>query len=45
MRKFPKVIKFAPTKTGIYPFFCDKKFLMFKSHRERGMEGTLEVVE
>ena len=41
----PKVIKFTPTKTGTYPFFCDKKFLMFKSHRERGMEGKLEVVE
>ena len=41
----PKVIKFTPTKVGKYPFYCDKRFLFFKSHRERGMEGTLEVIE
>ncbi len=43
--KEPKVIKFTPTKTGKYPFYCTKKFLFFKSHRDRGMEGVLEVVE
>ncbi|MGE5239800.1 MAG: cupredoxin domain-containing protein [Chloroflexota bacterium] len=41
----PKVIRFTPTKAGKYPFYCTKKFLFFKSHRERGMEGTLEVVQ
>lgn len=41
----PKVIKFTPTKTGKYPFYCDKKLLFFKSHRQRGMEGTIEVTE
>jgi plastocyanin domain-containing protein len=41
----PKVIKFTATKVGKYPFYCDKKFLFFKSHRERGMAGTLEVGE
>ncbi len=41
----PKVIKFIATKAGKYPFFCDKKLLFFKSHRERGMEGVLEVTE
>ncbi len=41
----PKVIKFTATKAGKYPFYCDKKLLLFKSHRERGMEGTLEVTE
>jgi plastocyanin domain-containing protein len=41
----PKVIKFTPTRPGKYPFYCDKKFLFFKSHKERGMEGTLEVTE
>ena len=41
----PKVIKFTPKKAGKYPFYCDKKFLFFKSHRDRGMEGVLEVVE
>ncbi|OGW53306.1 MAG: quinol oxidase [Nitrospirae bacterium RBG_19FT_COMBO_55_12] len=41
----PKVIRFTPTKTGKYPFFCDKRLLFFKSHKDRGMEGVLEVVE
>jgi plastocyanin len=41
----PKVIRFTPTKTGKYAIFCDKKLLFFRSHREKGMEGTLEVVE
>jgi plastocyanin domain-containing protein len=40
----PKVIKFTPTKTGSYPFYCDKKLLFFESHRERGMKGVIEVV-
>lgn len=33
------------TKTGAYPFYCSKKLLFFKSHREKGMQGTVEVVE
>ena len=41
----PKVIKFTPTKVGKYPFYCSKKPPFFKSHREKGMEGVLEVVE
>ncbi len=41
----PKVIKFTPEKTGKYPFYCDKKLLFFKSHREKGMEGIIEVIE
>lgn len=41
----PKVIRFIPTKTGTYAFFCDKRFLFFPDHRKKGMEGTLEVVE
>jgi plastocyanin domain-containing protein len=40
----PKIIKFTPTKVGNYPFYCTKKLLFFKSHRERGMEGVIEVV-
>ena len=43
--KEPKVIKFTPTKTGKYPIYCSKQLLFFKSHKERGMEGLLEVVE
>jgi plastocyanin domain-containing protein len=41
----PKIIKFTPTKVGKHPFYCDKKLLFFKSHREKGMEGIIEVQE
>lgn len=41
----PKVVRFTPTKPGKYPFYCSKKLLFFESHREKGMEGVLEVVE
>ncbi|GAB4389686.1 MAG: hypothetical protein Kow0025_16600 [Thermodesulfovibrionales bacterium] len=41
----PVVIRFTPGKTGKYEFYCGKRFLFFKSHRARGMEGVLEVVE
>jgi len=41
----PKLLRFTPLKTGRYPIICDKKLLFFPSHREKGMEGTLEVVE
>ena len=44
MTTTPKTIKFVPTKTGTYPFYCSKKVPFVKSHRERGMEGVLEVV-
>lgn len=40
-----KTIKFTPTKSGKYPIYCNKKLLFFESHREKGMEGVLEVVE
>ena len=41
----PRTIKFTPTQTGKFPFYCSKKFLFFKTHRERGMEGIIEVVQ
>ena len=41
----PKTISFTPTKVGVYPIFCDKKPPFLASHREKGMEGILEVVE
>jgi plastocyanin domain-containing protein len=40
-----KPIRFTPTATGSYPFYCKNKLLFLKSHREKGMEGMLEVVE
>ena len=39
------VIKFTPTKTGVYPFYCDKQLLFFETHRAKGMEGRIEVVQ
>lgn len=45
LSKEPKVIKFTPKKAGKYPVYCSKKLLFFKSHKERGMEGLLEVIE
>ena len=40
----PRKVTFTPTTAGIYPFHCDKKLLFFAGHREKGMEGVLEVV-
>lgn len=40
-----QTITFTPTKIGKYPIYCDKSLLWFKTHRERGMEGLIEVVE
>jgi plastocyanin len=36
-------VKFTPTVAGTFAIYCDKKLLFFKSHREKGMDGTLEV--
>ena len=44
MKMEPRVIRFTPTKIGKYAFYCDKRLLFFKSHREKGMEGMLEVI-
>ena len=41
----PQTVAFTPKKPGQYPFFCKNRLLFFKSHREHGMEGMLEVVE
>ncbi len=40
----PQIITFTPTKVGKYPFICSKKFLWI-SHKNKGMEGMLEVTE
>jgi len=39
----PQVMRFTPTKTGKFEFYCDKKFLFFESHKDKGMFGMLEV--
>jgi plastocyanin len=41
----PKIIRFTPTRAGTYPFYCSKRLLLLQSHRDRGMEGVLEVVD
>ena len=41
----PTTVSFMATKTGTYPFECSHRFLFFKSHKDRGMHGILEVVE
>lgn len=41
----PRAIRFTIHQPGRYDFYCSKKPLFFESHREKGMEGVLEVVE
>ena len=36
-------VELTPQVPGSYTFYCSKKLLFKKSHRERGMEGTLLV--
>lgn len=38
-------IRFTPIAAGKYHFYCKNKLLVFKSQREKGMEGVLEVVQ
>ena len=37
----PQVMRFTPTKTGEFTFYCTKKLLFFESHKDKGMVGTL----
>ena len=37
------IITFTPTQPGIFPIYCDKRLWPLPSHRDKGMEGTLEV--
>ena len=38
-------VSFTPSRTGTFEFWCDKKFLFFKSHRAKGMEGIIKVID
>lgn len=38
-----KTVRFIPMQPGALTFYCDKQLLFFKSHREKGMEGRLDV--
>lgn len=37
------VLKFIPTQAGTFPIYCDKRLWPLPSHRDKGMEGKLEV--
>jgi plastocyanin len=37
-------VSLTPSVSGTYTFYCNKKLLFLKSHRARGMEGSLNVV-
>lgn len=45
LRTEPEKVLFTPTTPGKYAFYCSNKLMFLPSHRERGMEGVLEVVE
>jgi uncharacterized cupredoxin-like copper-binding protein len=36
-------VELVPQTAGTYRFFCNKKLLFMKSHRDRGMQGSLSV--
>ncbi|MGH8710115.1 MAG: quinol oxidase [Burkholderiales bacterium] len=40
-----KIIKFIATATGEYIFYCKNKLPFFPSHREKGMQGIIEVMD
>ena len=37
------IAKLLPTQPGLFLFFCDKRLWPMPSHRDKGMEGLLEV--
>ena len=36
-------VQLKPLPAGRYSFYCGNKLMFMKSHREKGMEGTLVV--
>ena len=38
-----KKVAFTPTQAGTVTFYCDRRLWPMPSHREKGMEGRLEV--
>lgn len=36
-------VKFTPTQPGRFAIYCDKRLWPMPSHRDKGMEGLLEV--
>jgi hypothetical protein len=44
LKETPQAVRFTPTKPGKYEMLCGKKLLFFKSHKDRGMHGMIEVI-
>ncbi len=36
-------VTFTPMQSGTFPIYCDKRLWPLPSHRDKGMEGKLEV--
>jgi plastocyanin len=36
-------VTFTPAQTGTFTFYCDRRLWPMPSHRDKGMEGKLEV--
>ncbi|KVL30384.1 hypothetical protein [Burkholderia sp. MSMB1835] len=39
----PRTFRFTPLQPGRFAYYCTHRLLFFRSHRERGMEGVLDV--
>ncbi|KWH12829.1 quinol oxidase [Burkholderia territorii] len=39
----PRTFRFTPTAPGRFAYYCTHRLLLLRSHRERGMEGVLDV--
>ena len=39
------VIEFTPKKIGVFNFYCKNKLPFAKSHKEKGMVGTIKVIK
>jgi plastocyanin len=37
------ILKFTPAQSGTFSIYCDKRLWPLPSHRDKGMEGKLEV--
>ena len=37
------IVKFTPPQPGLFTIYCDKRLWPLPSHRDKGMEGKLEV--
>lgn len=39
------IVKFTPPQPGTFAIYCDKRLWPLPSHRDKGMEGKLEVLQ